>query len=77
MKKTRFIANAITLALAIPFTALAADQPTLGARGNDIIKQGSLTFKDLDKDGALTPYEDWRLTPRQRAEDLVSRRRPE
>lgn len=73
MKKTRFIANAITLALAIPFTALAADQPTLGARGSDIIKQGSLTFKDLDKDGALTPYEDWRLTPRQRAEDLVSR----
>lgn len=45
MKKTRFIANAITLALAIPFTALAADQPTLGARGSDIIKQAASRLK--------------------------------
>lgn len=73
MKKTRRIANAITLALIIPAVAHAADQPTLGDRGSKIIKLGDLAFKDLDKDGALTPYEDWRLTPKQRAEDLVSR----
>lgn len=40
MKKTRFIANAITLALAIPFTALAADQPTLGARARQRYRPG-------------------------------------
>jgi beta-glucosidase len=30
-------------------------------------------FKDLDRDGALTPYEDWRLSTADRAADLVGR----
>ena len=30
-------------------------------------------YRDLDGDGALTPYEDWRLSPEQRAADLVGR----
>ena len=29
-------------------------------------------FKDLNDNGALDPYEDWRLTPEERAEDLLS-----
>lgn len=73
MKKTRFVANAITFALFLPFFSQAAGQPVLGERGSKIIKQDEFLFKDLDKDGALTPYEDWRLSPHQRAEDLVSR----
>jgi beta-glucosidase len=32
-----------------------------------------LEFRDLDHDGVLAAYEDWRLTPRERADDLVSR----
>jgi beta-glucosidase len=32
-----------------------------------------LEFKDMDKNGKLTPYEDWRLSPQQRAQDLLSR----
>ena len=30
-------------------------------------------FKDLNRNGLLDPYEDWRLTPEQRARDLVAR----
>jgi beta-glucosidase len=32
-----------------------------------------LTFRDLDHDGVLAPYEDWRLSATQRADDLVTR----
>jgi len=31
------------------------------------------SFRDLDHDGILSPFEDWRLTPHDRAIDLVSR----
>ncbi len=30
-------------------------------------------FRDLDHDGILSAYEDWRLTPEERAKDLVAR----
>ena len=30
-------------------------------------------FKDLNRSGVLDPYEDWRLSPEQRARDLVGR----
>jgi beta-glucosidase len=32
-----------------------------------------LVFRDLDHDGVLAPYEDWRLSAAQRANDLVAR----
>jgi beta-glucosidase len=32
-----------------------------------------LTFRDLDHDGMLAPYEDWRLSAAQRTDDLVTR----
>lgn len=73
MKKTRLIANAITLSLFSPLAAHALDQPVLGERGVAVIQQDGLAFKDLNKDGMLTPYEDWRLSPHQRARDLVAR----
>jgi len=38
-----------------------------------IIYEGRLAFKDLNRSGALDPYEDWRLPARKRAEDLASR----
>lgn len=49
------------------------DQPTLGSRTKSIIERDGLRFRDLDGDGELTPYEDWRLSPQRRAEDLASR----
>lgn len=52
-------------------------QPTLSSRHADILEIGGLKFRDLDGDGQLAPYEDWRLTPAERAADLVSRMTPE
>src|SRR6267378_2031467 len=38
-----------------------------------VLKQDGLQFKDLNRNGVLDPYEDWRLSPDQRARDLVAR----
>ena len=51
----------------------AQRQPKLGARSAPIIQVGGLKFKDLDRNGRLDPYEDWRISPAARARDLVSR----
>ena len=51
----------------------AAQQPTLSARAATIITVDGLRFKDLNHNGALDPYEDWRLAPDARARDLVGR----
>src|SRR5689334_2643253 len=48
-------------------------QPHLGTRGAPIIEREGLRFKDLNRSGAVDPYEDWRLTPDARARDLVGR----
>lgn len=53
--------------------ALAATQPQLGIRDGKIVTIDGLRFRDLDRDGKLSPYEDWRLSPDQRAADLVAR----
>ena len=48
-------------------------QPRLGTRGVPIIEQDGLRFKDLNRNGKLDPYEDWRLGPETRSRDLVAR----
>lgn len=50
--------------------------PTLGyckLSGAELIEQDGLLFKDLDRDGQLAPYEDWRLSAEERAADLAGR----
>ncbi|WP_248930063.1 glycoside hydrolase family 3 protein [Paenibacillus hamazuiensis] len=50
--------------------------PTLGyseESGVRILHQDGLAFKDLNKDGVLDKYEDWRLSPEERAKDLASK----
>ncbi|MFQ1016442.1 glycoside hydrolase family 3 protein [Gilliamella sp. BG7] len=51
----------------------AIDQVKLESYQLKKIIVDNLEFKDMDKDGKLTPYEDWRLSPQQRAQDLLSR----
>ncbi|MFC4213241.1 glycoside hydrolase family 3 protein [Pedobacter lithocola] len=49
---------------------------TLGyssASGVKILTVGGLKFKDLNKNGKLDKYEDWRLTADERAKDLASK----
>ncbi len=47
--------------------------PTLGYTSVPIIEKDGLFFKDFERTGQLVPYEDWRLSPEERAEDLASR----
>ncbi|MEH7224473.1 glycoside hydrolase family 3 N-terminal domain-containing protein [Bacillus sp. JJ1566] len=47
-------------------------QPDLQVRSKKLIEQEGLKFKDLNNNGKLDPYEDWRLSPKERAENLVS-----
>ena len=54
-------------------TRSARTQRSLGTRSAPIIERDGLRFRDLNRNGALDPYEDWRLTPNDRAGDLVGR----
>ena len=38
-----------------------------------VLQKDGLQFRDLNRNGVLDPYEDWRLSPDQRARDLVAR----
>ena len=48
-------------------------QPFLGTRSVAIIEKKGLKFKDLNKNGKLDKYEDWRLAPEERSIDLLSK----
>ena len=68
----------LTLAALLGMSALPAlaegapVQPELQARVKDIIEVDGYQFKDLNDNGALDAYEDWRLSPEERAENLLS-----
>lgn len=47
--------------------------PDLGVTSAPVLTVDGLAFKDLDRNGELTPYEDWRLPAKKRAADLASR----
>lgn len=57
-----------------PVPALSrADQPLLTNRSKPLLEVDGLIFRDLNASGTLDPYEDWRLSPQERARDLVQR----
>ena len=47
-------------------------QPSLGYRSAKLINVGKQQFKDLNRNGKLDPYEDWRLSNDARAKNLLS-----
>ncbi|NVN19388.1 beta-glucosidase [Muricauda sp. HICW] len=52
------------------------DGATLGyspSSGVSILTVDQMAFKDLNKNGTLDPYEDWRLSADERAKDLASK----
>jgi beta-glucosidase len=61
------------LAAAAQNPGAAPEQPELGARKARIVERNGLRFKDLNRNGVLDPYEDWRKVPAERARDLVGR----
>lgn len=48
-------------------------QPVITARAKSVMVVDGKQFKDLNANGQLDRYEDWRLTAEQRADDLVPR----
>lgn len=46
--------------------------PTIGVTTCGVIVKDGLFFKDMDNDGVLSPYEDWRNDPETRAKDMVA-----
>jgi len=66
------LAVALTVAMP-PVVTAATEQPKIEARVAPLLKIGGLTFKDLNHNGKLDPYEDWRLPVERRVADLVSR----
>ena len=67
------VAVAMCGTMAVP-AAFAEDyeQPTLNPHVKNIIEQDGYQFIDLNGNGALDKYEDWRLDAETRADDLVS-----
>ena len=78
MKTFKKIASLVLAALLVlgMLPAAAEDapvQPELGARVKDIIEVDGYRFRDLNDNGELDPYEDWRLTAEERADDLLGK----
>lgn len=57
----------------LPAVAASPEQPKVEARVAPLLKIAGLTFKDLNRNGKLDPYEDWRLPVERRVADLVLR----
>nr|ALM58466.1 myrosinase [Citrobacter sp. Wye1] len=76
---TAFKMNTVSLAvlvclpLSVSASIQSAQQPELGYDTVPLLHLSGLSFKDLNRDGKLNPYEDWRLSPQTRAADLVKR----
>lgn len=81
---SRFVkAGLIAATLLTPFLAASSAearptgkrlrQPVLQSHSVPIILRAGLRFRDLDRDGKLSAYEDWRLPPQRRAADLASK----
>ena len=48
-------------------------QPNLGHQTAKILKKNDLLFKDLNQNGKVDKYEDWRLPIETRVQDLIAK----
>ncbi len=76
----RASALAIPLAIAValgpatvPDVAAADENPQVESRVKDVIDADGADFRDLNDNGELDPYEDWRLPVEERVDDLVAK----
>jgi beta-glucosidase len=79
IRVTRPSLSAVLL-IGVAFTRVAAapvaarhSEPRVVARATPVLHVNGLLFKDLNKNGKLDPYEDWRLPVEVRAADLLKR----
>jgi beta-glucosidase len=68
----RFFALVLVVCSTAPVGS-APKQAILGHRSAPLLTVDGLTFKDLNKNGKLDPYEDWRLPAEVRTADLLGR----
>lgn len=59
--------------VAFPLKGQVATHPPLGSFTESLITVNGRRFRDLNRNGKLDPYEDWRLPSAVRARDLVGR----
>jgi len=74
--KNIYSTSVLCLIMAVLFSCTSKEkkpQPVLGTRSVALIEKKGLKFKDLNKNGKLDKYEDWRLTPDERSKDLLSK----
>lgn len=72
--KNMFLACSLIVLIQYPTVAQQSiQQPVLGYRSAKLIEQDGKQFKDLNRNGKLDGYEDWRLPYDQRAKDLLSK----
>ena len=64
---------ALLLTVAFVATSHAGAQVQVRARAKPTLVVDRLVFKDLNANGKLDPYEDWRLPVATRVRDLASR----
>ncbi len=71
MRPFRILYLCAAVALTVTSCGPKYVQPDLGAHKVQILTEGKYQFKDLNKNGVLDAYEDWRLPMEQRIADLV------
>ena len=54
-------------------TPALSGQPQFSSRVKPVLPVDGVRFRDLDAEGTLSPFEDWRLGEERRASDLLSR----
>ena len=77
-QKTVLITLLLVIFFALTFPARSQSktptkQPVLGTRSAKIIQRDGLTFKDLNRNGQLDTYEDWRLSAEERSKDVLAK----
>lgn len=68
----KYLASLALVLLTTHALAQKPAQPRLGYRSVKTLTSNGLSFKDLNKNGKLDPYEDWRLPTDVRVKDLIS-----
>src|SRR5215469_16471501 len=71
--KRRAWAFFATAVVAVLPGAAQPSQPKIESRKAPVITRDGLRFRDLNRNGSLDPYEDWRLPIDRRVADLLSK----
>lgn len=72
LTRKRVVLLGIVTVLLFAHSSIGFAQSKVDSRVKPLIEQDGLIFKDLNGNGKLDPYEDWRLSAEERAGDLLS-----